>query len=211
MRRKTSSEVAASLIGQKRNMLTAVGFSHKVTNDSGPKTQTRNYLDCVCDCGNAVKVRHDRFSNGWTKSCGCLWTAGPRPITHARKSARGLSKTPLYRRWAAMVSRCKNPKSTRYARYGGRGITVCNRWLDFANFLEDMGPPPAGMTLDRINNDGNYEPQNCRWATVKQQANNTSKNIRCVYEGRLVTLSELAVLVSVPLRALTEHVTETQK
>ncbi len=97
--------------------------------------------------------------------------------------------SPTYRSWAAMMERCTNPKNKRYARYGGRGIAVCERWSDFAAFLADMGEKPVSLTLDRINNDGNYEPDNCRWATSKQQG-------RTNYQARLVTAFGKTQMVS---------------
>ena len=83
-----------------------------------------------------------------------------------------MSQTPLSKVWQAMLQRCSNPKATHYYRYGGRGIIVCERWLKFENFYKDMGDRPEGMTLDRINNNGNYEPLNCRWVTHKENCNN---------------------------------------
>jgi len=95
----------------------------------------------------------------------------------------GQSKTPTYRSWCNMKERCHNTKNSEYKNYGSRGITVCKRWLKFENFLEDMGLCPRGLTLDRINNDGNYEPSNCRWTTRKEQSYNRRTNRLITYKG----------------------------
>jgi hypothetical protein len=120
---------------------------------------------CVCDCGNEVVVGSNNLRTGNTKSCGCRKHAGPNK-TH------GMSNTPTHRSWLKMLERCENPKSNRFAYYGGRAIRVCPRWKSFENFLSDMGPRPERKTLDRIDVNGNYEPGNCRWATAKEQRAN---------------------------------------
>lgn len=97
-----------------------------------------------------------------------------------------------YQAWADMKSRCSNPRQPKFAYYGGRGITVCERWLKFENFLADMGEAPEGLTLDRINNDGNYEPSNCRWATRFEQSNNTRLTSRITFNGATLSRSEWA-------------------
>lgn len=104
--------------------------------------------------------------------------------------------TPAYQSWYDMKRRCRNPRNLMYPRYGGRGITVCGRWMKYANFLADMGERPAGTTLDRINNDGNYEPGNCRWATRTEQMSNTSLNVFVTWKGRRFTLKQLATKLS---------------
>jgi hypothetical protein len=110
--------------------------------------------------------------------------------------------SPTYRSWHSMVNRCELPRSRAYPHYGARGIRVCERWRDFANFLADMGVRPVGTSLDRINNDGHYEPGNCRWATPVEQARNTSKN-RCVeFRGRRACIEEWAQTVGICGNAL---------
>lgn len=97
---------------------------------------------------------------------------------HASRLRHGMEGTPTYRTWESMIQRTTNPNRNRFRYYGGRGITVCEQWRDFANFFADMGERPPGTSIDRINNDGNYEPGNCRWATPKEQANNTRRSRR---------------------------------
>src|SRR5262245_59967365 len=145
-------------IGKTYNKLTVIAFSHSDGH--------QRWYDCQCICGNMARVQIVSLRNGHTKSCGCaLLDRPPARLTH------GLRHTPEYQSWAAMKARCFNPKNPKYARYGGRGITVCPQWINsFETFYADMGPRPSiQYTLGRKENDEPYSPDNCRWETAKQQ------------------------------------------
>lgn len=152
--------------------------------------------ECLCDCGKTTIAITDNLVRGKTKSCGCQGsrnTIGVRTLTH------GLSNTREYSVWGSMKKRCFNPNATHYKDYGGRGITVCDRWKDsFENFLKDMGKCPDGMTLDRIDNNGNYDPSNCRWTTQLVQARNSRHNRRFIVNGAVNTVSQLVKVLNTP-------------
>lgn len=120
---------------------------------------------CVCDCGKESTVPTLKLRSGAIKSCGCYRAELKANLKHGHAN-----KSPTYRTWKEMRQRCMNPKSDKWQWYGGRGISICQRWDSYENFLSDMGERLAGTSIDRIDPDGNYEPANCRWATPKQQA-----------------------------------------
>lgn len=143
---------------------------------------------CKCDCGNETIVRGRSLKQNVTRSCGCgIREAASRPRTH------GKTHTPLYQRWRAMIGRCTLESGSQYRNYGGRGIQVCARWADFAAFAEDMGAGfDQNLELDRIDVNGDYSRENCRWASKKQQQRNRRNNHRVEWRGQTLTVYEWA-------------------
>lgn len=121
---------------------------------------------CLCDCGSLANVKAQQLRRSGTKSCGCY----RRENSASMRTTHGMTRSPTYLTWVSMLQRCENPEATGYEYYGERGIQVCENWHAFEGFLADMGERPDGLTLDRLDPEGNYEKDNCRWATWKQQA-----------------------------------------
>jgi len=166
--------------GQRYNRLVAIEFA-------GIKKR-RCYWKLLCDCGTEKIILAAHVQSGVTRSCGCLQKETFADIT--RKHGRRTD--PIYRTWAGMIQRCENPHSNAYHRYGGAGVTVCDEWRkDFAKFHADMGPRPQGTSLDRIDGTKGYEPENCRWASVVEQARNRKNAIKVTYDGNEVYLVDI--------------------
>lgn len=160
---KLANDPNPNKIGDKFHKLTIIGEAEPY----GKKHKTR-WL-CRCECGNERIVQQSALRQGVSTSCGCVRKA--RFLESNTK--HGKSRSPMYRRWANIKSRCLNPNNNHYHSYGGRGIKICERWLEFAKFYKDVGEPPfPGAEIDRIDVNGNYEPSNFQWATRKQQNNN---------------------------------------
>jgi hypothetical protein len=150
-----------------------------------------------CDCGRIVVSISQNVLRGLTQSCGCLHAEiSSRPATH------GMSKTREYSSWSAMRARCTNPKAHQYIYYGERGITIADRWNSFEAFYSDMGPRPPKTTLDRIENDGNYEPGSCRWATRREQRRNRRDTKKVSMHGRTISVAEAAESLGLQYRRL---------
>lgn len=159
---------------------------------------TRVVWRCHCDCGSVCDVASNDLREGRTTSCGCLQAERTAEANASRKKHGHASgkkngkrqRSPEYRSWASMKNRCHLPTMPNFHLYGGRGISICDRWLGehgFENFLSDMGPRPEGQTLDRVDTNGNYEPSNCKWSTLSEQAHNR----RDTPEYRAIRLASL--------------------
>lgn len=148
---------------------------------------------CACDCGGVTNVTGTSLRRGTTRSCGCLNSE----LAATRKRTHGMTGSPEYRSWFSAKMRCTNPSNNRWADYGGRGVRMCDEWLnDFPAFVAHIGPRPSLQhTLDRIDVNGHYEPGNVRWATRKQQANNCRSNVRLTFRGETKPLQEWADLL----------------
>ncbi|MDF2535516.1 MAG: hypothetical protein K0R18_1675 [Bacillales bacterium] len=170
--------------------LTIIKFSH--IGSSG-----HVYWSCKCDCGNKLSVRGCHLVNGDTMSCGCLHDE--------LKLKHGKYGTKIYFAWAQMIQRCNNPKNEAYPNYGGREIKVCNEWLSFEKFYEDMGDRPNGMTLDRKDNDRGYFKENCRWATKEEQENNKRTNKIITFNGKTLSLKQWSYEVNINYNTLTKR------
>lgn len=149
---------------------------------------------CQCVCGNLRKLRNKRLITGRSRSCGCQPNRGS--LSHGYSRIGQIKRE--FTSWQDMKQRCFNPRCRNYRNYGARGITVCERWIhSFEDFISDMGPCAPGFTLERLDVDGDYGPENCRWATRMEQAQNMRKTIRITYRGLVHTLSEWARLLQV--------------
>lgn len=155
--------------------------------ERAPDRQAR--WTCRCDCGAQIVAKAGHLRSGSTRSC-----------TSGGCQKNNINRHPLYRRWLNMIYRCTKPTAPDYSRYGGRGIRVCERWLAFENFLADMEPEyQEGLTLDRENNDGDYEPSNCRWATLEEQGSNKRTTVWLETPFGRMTQANAAKRANLPL------------
>ena len=170
------------LSGQKFNCLAVI--EHAGRNHAGKHI----YL-CKCDCGKTVILRGEDVKSGNTKSCGCL----RRQMTIDKNYKHGYAHTPMYNVWLGIKERCLNPNNSSYKNYGGRGITICDDWMDYKNFHRDMAPTyKTGLTLERIDNEKGYCEDNCIWADRNVQGNNKRNNHFIRFKGEVGTISQMA-------------------
>lgn len=169
----------SDLCGKQFGRLTALESKSKVEG-----SRERIFWKCICDCGKITEVKADALKDGRTKSCGCLRkeVIGQRSLKHGGSIGYRASKE--YKAWQHAKSRCYNPNDRKYRNYGARGIKMCKGWKhSFSKFLKDMGKCARGLTLDRINVDGNYEPKNCHWTTTFIQARHRTDNVYLTFGG----------------------------
>lgn len=180
--------LAIDLSGQVFGMLTVVR--------EGGRTKHGNVVwVCKCSCGTVKSIPSGSLRSGHSKSCGCTRAA----LAAATHTKHGGYKSPEYRVWRSIKTRCTNPNYWDYANYGGRGVRLCKRWGSYELFLKDMGPRPGnGYSIERRDNDRGYSPNNCYWATRKEQANNRRSNKLLTYNGKTATITEWAEKLGLP-------------
>ncbi len=185
------------LTGQRFGKLVVIKRAKEVLRSSTGNSQGYPW-ETVCECGNSYLALNCHLLNGSVSSCGCSAIA---QVKH------GQSNTLLYGIWEQIVERCYREKHGSYHRYGGRGIRVCDRWRhDFAAFAEDIGPRPSPKhTVDRINNNGNYEPGNIRWATRKEQQRNMRSNVLIEHEGKTLTAGAWEEITGIKQKTISDR------
>ena len=184
------SEMASDISGSKIGRLDVISVART--------SKKHVFYNCICECGNKTIVQDTNLLSGHSRSCGCL-----RRELHTK---HGFSKTRTYSIWKGMIHRCTNIKHSNYPFYGGVGIKVDPRWMNGSSFIEDMGEAPYGMTIDRIDTRGNYEPGNCRWATMKQQENNRTNNKIISYDNESMTIAQASEKYGIPWSTLNNRI-----
>lgn len=194
-------ECTINILNKKFNKLTVLSFAHY------DKYKQACWV-CKCECGNIKIIIGKQLRTGRTKSCGCL----RREKFIAMVKTHGMSKHPLYQVWNNMMGRCYRKKHPLFKYYGGRGIIVCDRWLNFLNFLNDLKESYInGLEIDRINNNGNYCLENIRFTDECTQANNRRNNVYIEYNGYKLTLKQWAIKLNIPYDSLRYRIQRSKK
>lgn len=180
------------LTGKKFHRLTVIGRS--------PAIKPRIHWICVCECGVTKDVSGSDLQANHAKSCGCFNAENRRTkaTTHGRGHGEASRRDKTYLAWLNMRRRCENPSAKGYSNYGGRGIKVCERWMKFENFLEDLGPSSDGLSLERLDVDGDYTPSNCAWASIEAQSNNKRTTLVVKVDGERMSAMQAARLLKAP-------------
>lgn len=187
---------SADRVGKTYGRLTVLGISRRGSSREA-------IFRCICSCGNFTEVRSSSITTGSTVSCGCYRVDRVREVS----TKTGMSHTPEYSAWYRMLRRCTNKQDAKFVDYGGRGITVCESWLKFEQFYADMGPRPSPKhSIDRIDNNGNYCKENCKWATLKEQQNNRRSNKLLTHAGVTMTLAQWSAVTGLSYKAIVYRV-----
>lgn len=200
---KSGATSSCGKCGKEHESLVGQVFGHlTVLRDVDPKAGTRQWRSlCQCACGNSVQITvpNNALKSGNTRSCGCFQKARQlQGVTRHGHTRHGKACSRTYQSWKDMLRRCNVPGTTNYDNYGGRGIRVCEAWRQFETFLVDMGQCPDGLTIERIDSNGHYEPGNCRWATPKEQARNKCTNHVVTYKGVTACLKDVCKAFGLP-------------
>ena len=174
---------------------------------SGSNKQGRSTWECLCKCGTTIIATGSLLVSGNVQSCGCFKIEKMK-INGKQRRTHGMKKTPEYTAWRNMKDRCYNKKDKNFKTYGGRGITVCEQWRNsFENFLKDMGKKPSKKhSLDRVDNNKGYSPDNCKWVTMQEQSNNRRSNKRISFQGITMTIAQWARFRGITYPALAQRI-----
>lgn len=194
---------------KKKSQLKGLQFGQLLVVEEAGQDKFGRYLwECVCSCGTITQATTSKLLRGYKKSCGCArGDAFAAYVEQKKLNAKYTQHARARGIWKKMISRCHNPEDKSYVWYGARGIQVCEDWHTWENFLRDMGDPPDGLSLDRVNNNGDYEPGNCRWATPKQQSRNRRGVIHVSldapgHEGEKYVVADVAQILDIPATTL---------
>ena len=174
-------------VGTRFGKLTVIGAGVPISRKGTPSKHDSTSI-VSCECGIVKQMRNADLNRGNVCSCGCYKSA----LLSSKTKTHGMTGTKVYRAWCSMVARCGRKSHKQWKDYGGRGITVCERWRTFENFYADMGDPPAGYDLDRVDNNGNYEPGNCEWVTPARSTRNRRVTVMATIDGETKPLADFA-------------------
>lgn len=200
-----------NITGQKFGRLMAIRFDHK---EEKIKGRRKYFWLFKCDCGKEIIHQSALVKIGNTRSCGCLWEENSKNLI-LKSTIHGMRKTRFWNIWRAMKHRCLNKDSVYYKYYGARGIKICDRWLKFENFRKDMYQSylehveklgERNTQIDRINNNGNYEPENCKWSTCREQCNNRRNNHFLTFQGQTLTIAQWARKLNINVKTLKSRI-----